>query len=232
MTLELRLPNLTGKTEKEQLEQIKGYLFSTIRQLNWALQNIEKTEEQTRVIVEKMEEKSSSPDAVQDTFNSLKNLIIKDADIVYAYGEQISKDLSSTYVAQSEFGTYQKDVDSRIAANAESITQTYSVVESIGGQVRETEGYVKTGVIGEDENGSIIGVEIKSGEAGGNKVFSRYTAKGTEIFNENGRPTIVLQENKTKLTGNVTLTGSNASLSMNGFVLDPTDGVGLYWEGE
>lgn len=232
MSLELRLPNLTGKTEKEQLEQIKGYLFSTIRQLNWALQTIEQNEEQTKVVVERMEAKASSPDAAQDLFNTQKNLIIKDADIVQAYGDKISKDLESVYVAQSTFGTYQKEVTAALEATADTLTQNIKAVETIGENQRITEGYVKTGIIGYDSKGAVIGVEIKSGTDGEPKVFARYTAKGTELFNEYGNPTIVLQENKTKLTGNVTLTGANASLSMNGFVLDPTDGIGLYWEGE
>ena len=230
--MELRLPNLTGKTEKEQLEQIKSYLFTTVRQLNWALQNIEKSEEETKVVVEKMEAKASSPDAVQDSFNALKNLIIKDADIVQAYGEKISKDLESTYVAQSTFGTYQREVNATLEATADVAQQSIEAVETIGENQRITEGYVKTGIIGYDNNGAVIGVEIKSGTDGEPKVFARYTAKGTELFNEYGNPTIVLQEGKTKFSGNVSLTGANAALSMNGFVLDPSDGLGLYWEGE
>lgn len=39
----IRYPNITGKTEAEQLAQIKSFLIQLVDQLNWALSVIEKT---------------------------------------------------------------------------------------------------------------------------------------------------------------------------------------------
>ena len=36
-----RLPNITGASEKEQLQQIKSYLYQLIDQLNWAFEQLE-----------------------------------------------------------------------------------------------------------------------------------------------------------------------------------------------
>ena len=36
-----RLPNITGKTEQEQLQQLKHYLCQLIDQLNWAFEQLE-----------------------------------------------------------------------------------------------------------------------------------------------------------------------------------------------
>ena len=39
--IHIRLPNITGKTEQEQLTQIKSYLYQLAQDLNWALSTME-----------------------------------------------------------------------------------------------------------------------------------------------------------------------------------------------
>lgn len=39
--VELRLPNITGLSEREQLAQLKSYLFQFVGQLQFALNDIE-----------------------------------------------------------------------------------------------------------------------------------------------------------------------------------------------
>lgn len=236
MPIELRLPNLTGKTVEEQLRQIKGYLYSTIKQLNWALKTVEDNETATKKVVTELESKAKSPDAAQDSFAAIKGLIIKDSDIVEAYAEEMAKTYDSKYVAVSVFGTYQEQINSQIIESSKGLEVRVNEVAEIATENQnkriETEGYVKTGIINHDDSGNaIIGVEIKSGPANGNKVFSRYTAQGTSLYNEYGKETVAIREGKTNLSGNVTIKGGDASLSMGGFVLDPSDGLGLYWEG-
>ena len=43
MGVEIRLPNITGKTEKEQLLQLKSYLYQLSEQLQWAFDNVNTT---------------------------------------------------------------------------------------------------------------------------------------------------------------------------------------------
>ena len=39
---EFRLPNITAASEKEQLQQLKSYLYRLVEQLNWAFEQLEK----------------------------------------------------------------------------------------------------------------------------------------------------------------------------------------------
>lgn len=39
--IDFRLPNITGKTPEEQIEQLKNYLYSLVQELNWALNTLE-----------------------------------------------------------------------------------------------------------------------------------------------------------------------------------------------
>jgi hypothetical protein len=73
---------------------------------------------------------SSNVDATA-TFNSIKGLIIKSADIVTAYYEEIERRLQSIYVAESDFGTYKQSIEQRITANSDSITQNFTDVQEI-----------------------------------------------------------------------------------------------------
>ena len=40
MTVDIRLPNINGKTESEQLAQIKSYLYQFAEQLQWAMSTV------------------------------------------------------------------------------------------------------------------------------------------------------------------------------------------------
>lgn len=39
--MNIRFPNIKGKTEAEQLEQVKSYLHYLVEQLNWTLSTLE-----------------------------------------------------------------------------------------------------------------------------------------------------------------------------------------------
>lgn len=39
--IDFRFPNINGKTEAEQLSQIKSYLHQLVQQLNWAMSVLE-----------------------------------------------------------------------------------------------------------------------------------------------------------------------------------------------
>lgn len=41
MSMNFRYPNITGKTEKEQIEQIRRYLFQMVDQLNYVVSRME-----------------------------------------------------------------------------------------------------------------------------------------------------------------------------------------------
>ncbi len=232
--IELRLPNVTGTTPEEQIAELKRYLYSTVNQLNWALQTLEEGTDSNTKITKQIVEKQKSPDKAQDNFNEIKGLIIKSAEIVEAFSEEASKRFSSEYVAKSEIGTYVANETADIRANAEGLRVDIDKTEAIAAEIqniqKEMKGYVKIGDIGNGE----IGVEIMNGEEEGEKrrVFARYTAKGTVLTNESGQDAVVIAASKTKLTGGVTIEGNNSFLTIGKYSLDPKNGLGLYWEGE
>ena len=70
MVVDLRLPSITGATEKEQLLQIKNFLYQHVSQLQWALNNISKSDVQV----------VTAPVAQSVTYSSPPSLALVDDD--------------------------------------------------------------------------------------------------------------------------------------------------------
>ncbi len=119
--LELRLPNITANTDKGQLEQIRGYLYQMVQQLNWALSNIDTKADEVTKKVEASTQQKNAVEQAQATFSEVKSLIIKSADIVNAYYEEINHRLEGIYVAESDFGKYKQETSASFEANSERV---------------------------------------------------------------------------------------------------------------
>ena len=138
--IDIRLPNITGATEREQLQQTKSYLHQLVEQLNWALNNID-TQSNTAVVTPTARSLAPAPSGSvsqsdpQATFASIKSLIIKSAEIVDAYYDEINTRLEGLYVAQSDFGAYVEETNALIEANSKGITQTYTNVQTLQSNV-------------------------------------------------------------------------------------------------
>lgn len=66
MSMDIRLPNINGRTEAEQIGQIKSYLHQLVQQLNWAFSVLEGN----------MPQKSDSPEVVsEETYYRIKSMI-------------------------------------------------------------------------------------------------------------------------------------------------------------
>lgn len=132
--VELRLPNIKGATEREQLAEIKGYLYQLAGELQFALNSIGTSSPQVVTNIP-MVTHSASPASTgastQATFNSIKSLIIKSAEIVDAYYEEINRRLESVYVAQSDFGDYAQRTSQEIEETSTSTTQGFENVQKI-----------------------------------------------------------------------------------------------------
>ena len=86
--IELRLPNITATDERGQLTQMKSYLYQFAEQLQWALNTMEKgTSSESVVLQDKLGNVLEQTEEAKAyaTFSSIKDLIIKSADIVEAY---------------------------------------------------------------------------------------------------------------------------------------------------
>ena len=146
MGIDFRYPNITGTTEREQLTQVKGYLIQLVDQLQWAMNNISSSTA-TASSVQTVPASRLNTSASQVSFNTLKPLIIKSAEIVEAYYEEINKKLQGLYVAQSDFGTFQEQTAQAIESNSTSVTQAFTSIQSIETNLQETKGDVSSNIV-------------------------------------------------------------------------------------
>ena len=137
MGIELRMPNITSASEREQLAQIKSYLYQIIPKLQWALNNVNATGVSEKAVEQIARSISTSnpasgggaPVNAEITFDKLKPLIIKSAEIVEAYYEEINKKLEGIYVAESDFGTFKEKTEQKISQTSSYVDQRLSNVQ-------------------------------------------------------------------------------------------------------
>ena len=97
--MDLRLPNITAKTEREQIEQIKSYLYQFVSQLQWILESMGQGE-------------GSAGADVRSIASALKPLMIEASDIVNAYYEQMKPGLKRDFATRKEFSEEKEKVSS------------------------------------------------------------------------------------------------------------------------
>jgi hypothetical protein len=170
------------------------------------------------------------------TFNAIKGLIIKSADIVEAYSQEIERKLNGIYVAQSDFGTYMEETELTIEGTPTNITQFYRNFQTVEVLVNNTLGYIKTGELYRDENGHpVYGIEI--GEEKINEdnettfdMFARFTADRLEFYDpqsRDGEPTAYISGSKLVIIEAEIKT----SLKIGGYLVDTTNGLTFKWVG-
>lgn len=212
MSVELRLPNITGVTEREQLAQIKSYLQQFVPQLQWALSAIDTSPTQNYTVLNDRTHKSQSTPSVQpDTnvlFSELKPFIIKSADIVQAYYEEINSRLESIYVAESYFGTFVEQSGQDIKQNATNIEQLFTNnqqiiadIENLDYTLSNVNARIKSGLLYHDNDGlPVYGLEIgqrttTEGEEIFNK-YARFTSDRLSFYDQNGREVAYVSDYK------------------------------------
>lgn len=162
---EIRLPHITGVTEKEQLMQIKSYLYQLTGQLNFALKAVNNGDGNSQQITlareESVTDKATEQENELKTFIELKNLIIKSADVVEKFQEVIREELEGKYVAESDFGKYQEDTAALLEETSENSTEYYESVKQLitnKYELRKDGCYIKTGWL--DDDNTIAGFEV------------------------------------------------------------------------
>ena len=131
MSTEIRLPNITATTDSGKLQQVQSYLFQLVEQLNFALQSVEAAAGSNVVVETRRSTGAEREQEAKASFNAIKALIIKSADVVNAYYDVISQKLSGEYVAQSEFGTFQEITEQTITKTSTMVSQNYTNVQQI-----------------------------------------------------------------------------------------------------
>ena len=221
MSYTFRLPNITATTPEGKLQQMQSFLYQTVEQLNWALNAIESGSSSGYVASQTAKKgggASSEKDAVS-SFNEIKSLIIKSADIVNAYYEKINAKLVGEYVAISDFGAYSENTEAAIEANSEAISQYYRNIQEIITDIGtledtliEVNAHIKTGVLYYAEDGSpVYGLEIgQKTEIDDVEVFNKYarfTSDKLSFYDQNGNEVAYISDKKLYIS-NIEVTGS------------------------
>lgn len=215
--IDIRQPNITAKTETEQLLQMRSYLYQLSQQLQWAFSTIStevRTDSTTAASVQGNKQGSDPA----KTFAELKNLIIKSSDIVDAYYSEINGRLEKIYLAKSDFGTYTEQAALDIQQNADGISQLFENFREISGTVEEihseilsTNAYIRTGLLYDDGNGHpVYGLEIgQTNTVEGQTVFdkfARFSADRLSFFDSNDTEVAYISDYKLYIT-NAEITG-------------------------
>lgn len=226
MAYELRYPNITGATEREQLSQVKSYLYQLVDQLQFALTTVESSAV-SAYAPQKQTASSSGPteDAVA-TFASIKALIIKSADIVNAYYDEINTRLEGLYVAESDFGIYVEQTAQTIEQNSTGIEQAFTNIqqilkgiEDINFALADVNAHIKSGLLYSDDDGiPVYGLEIgQKNIVDGTEVFNKYarfTSDRLSFYDQNDSEVAYISDYKLYIR-NVEIT---ISLKIGGFV--------------
>ena len=81
---------------------------------------------------------------------SLKALIVKNANEVYAYADAKSEEYDSLYVAKSDFGNYYERIETQVETTARNTVESYHYSDAIEGletYMTELSGQIRRGVM-------------------------------------------------------------------------------------
>ena len=238
MNIDIRLPNITAKDESGQIHQMRSYLHQLVEQLNWALNTVESYQGgNTSAPVKYEASQGASQQDAESTFNSIKALIIKSADIVKAYEDTIFTDFNGKYFADSDFGTYIEETNRKVEENSKGVTETYTNVQSITNTVdglaeesRTTNSYIKRGLLGYDDNGNAIyGVEVgETNDKGAFFRYARFMAHRLSFFDENGDEVAYIGAGCLYVVGKTVFLGE---IQLGSYKTDTSDGLAFTWIG-
>lgn len=237
--ISFRLPEINAPTADGQLRQLRSYLYQLTEQLNLAMESVDSEISKQNQTVSDAVAASDTPEGKLKTFNSVKALIIKSADIINAYTEEVTRQLDGRYVAESEFGTYSEETTQRISENSTSITQLFQNLQTISetvGSIEETSilanAYIKTGLLHYADDGApVYGLEvgqtnIVDGEERFDR-FARFASNRLSFYDNNDIEVAYISDYRLYIT-NAEIAGL---LTIGQFRIDTSNGFAVKWVG-
>lgn len=241
MAMTFSPPAQPNGTTGQQLRQIYSYLFSLHQQLNAAVGAADTAVTggaSTRTVATVSREEAQS----------LKALIVGNAKLVQQEMQRIETQLKSSYVAVSDFGTYLRELNASLEADAEALTQYYSFLSALQADLEavdssfqsylvRTEGYIRTGIVEYDGEIPVYGVAVGQGlttlEQDGETVVtssqfrSTFTSRRLSFW-QGDNQVAYLSDNRLYIT-NITVLGT---LHFgNGWIVGHTGGFTVKWIG-
>ena len=208
----LRLPNITAATEKEQLMQVKSYLHQLVQELNWALSTIESGNAGNTATAKIVSGDTVTRKELTASFNELRSLIMKSASTVSAYAEAADEIYNSRYVAQSDFGTYKEEATQQFQKNSTAIESFFANVQEIITDIEtmehsliEVNANIRRGLLYYDDSGvPVYGLEIgQSTKLDGEEVFdkfARFTSDRLSFYDQNDNEVAYISDRKLYIT--------------------------------
>ena len=259
----IRKPNVTSPTTEGQLQQIKTFLYQLTDQLNFALKDAERIEEEKKQSSLASKKNTSGNDTSNEmakaTFSSIKNLIIKSADVVEAFYDEISKKLEGHYSALANNGKdYAKFVEDTAQWRSESSTSNTDYFEATqkisaylgfegditnlpdadSGEViqelRKDTFFMKTGWLYDEPDGTKIGGielgQVSSDSSGTDIAFARFTPTKLVFYGEDGETELGTFAKYRLTIKDATIEGN---LDIGEYVIDTDDGgLAFLWGGD
>ncbi len=233
--IDLRFPSITATTAEGKLSQMQSYIHQLVEQLNFALSAVDSAASgNVSNVVMPTRSAAGSEKSATDTFNSIKALIIKSADIVTAYEETIRKRFEGKYFAKSDFGTFVETTKLNIEQNSKGVTELFENIQNIGVKtegtdVRSTKVYIKRGYLGNDENGNAIyGIALgEIGDDGKYKNYAWFTPGRLSFFDDEGNEVAYISKRKLYIT-EAYFTGA---VIFKDYKMDSSDGLAFVWVG-
>ena len=194
--MELRLPNITATDTAGKLNQLQRYLYALVEQLNWEMGTSASPTAQTV---------TAPKPAPEQTFSSIKSLIIKSADIIEAYSDKITQTLEGKYVAQSQFGTFTEETAQVLEQTSTEVAQLFSNLQRIESTLIGVNAYLRSGLLYYDDSGvPVYGLEVgQQTQVEGETVFNKYarfTAGKLSFYDANDNEVAYISDYKLHIT--------------------------------
>ena len=161
--VKLSTPPMVAGKSAEELVSVRRYLFRLVEELNMSLNSLT-VENFTPAAAKEFGGGSLTEQAKQEisqTQDELKSLIIKNAKFVRQEIDRITHELESNYVAVSDFGTFQQNVQAEITETAEALQRDITATsEIVDHYISTTNGYIRQGIVGYDGLTPLIGIAI------------------------------------------------------------------------
>lgn len=166
MSVNLRFPNITAGTEKEQLAQIKSYLHQLVEQLNYALPTISEGASAQTIEVQ----------GGEMSYYELRSLIISTTQRLKEQYEKLYEQLGKDYVGKVDFTAFQETVTEDIKTIQDDLDALEDALTALGAGSADH-------VI---EEGTAEGWTYKKWKKGTYDMFGEFTVTTTTICTDMG----------------------------------------------
>lgn len=205
--IEIQAPSITAQEPELAIPEMQRYLRILHEELVAALASVEGQATAAAQTGSKAMQAAAERQSPAQIFGRIKDLIIKSADIVEAYQEQMQLNMDGRYTAISDFGTFKEVTGARITANSTQVEQMYTSLEEIESKVEgisdsqmSMAAYIRTGKLYEEGGvpryGVEIGEQVNIDGAEQFRKFARLTSDKLSFFDANENEVAYVSDRK------------------------------------